>query len=41
MRRFIEFVVRYKNYITLCTLVVMSFSLMSFGSLSQLGGFAP
>lgn len=39
MQRFIEFVVRFKNYITLCTLVVMSFSLMSFGSLSQLGGF--
>ncbi len=39
MRRFIELVVRYKNYITLCTLVVMSFSFMSFGSLSQLGGF--
>lgn len=39
MRRFIDFVVRYKNYITLCTLVVMSFSFMSVGSLSQLGGF--
>jgi rod shape-determining protein MreC len=39
MRRFIEFVVRYKNYIALCTLVVMSFSFMSFGALSQLGGF--
>lgn len=39
MRRFIEFVVRFKNYITLCTLVVMSFAFMSVGSLSQLGGF--
>jgi len=39
MRRFIEFVVRYKNYITLTTLVVMSFSFMSFGELSSLGGF--
>ncbi len=39
MRRFIEFVVRYKNYITLTTLVVMSFALMSFGELSRLGGF--
>ena len=39
MRRFIEFVVRYKNYITLTALVVMSFSFMSFGELSQLGGF--
>jgi rod shape-determining protein MreC len=39
MRRFIEFVVRFKNYIALSALVVMSFSFMSFGSLSQLGGF--
>jgi len=39
MRRFIEFVVRFKNYITLCALVVMSFAFMSFGDLSQLGGF--
>ncbi len=39
MRRFIEFVVRFKNYITLATLVVMSFAFMSFGNLSQLGGF--
>ena len=39
MRRFIEFVVRYKNYITLSALIVMSFSFMSFGELSKLGGF--
>ncbi|MCO6466124.1 MAG: rod shape-determining protein MreC [Bradyrhizobiaceae bacterium] len=39
MRRVIEFVVRFKNYITLCSLVVMSFAFMSVGSLSQLGGF--
>ncbi len=39
MRRLIDFVVRFKNYITLCTLVVMSFAFMSVGSLSQLGGF--
>lgn len=39
MQRFIEFVVRFKNYITLVALVVMSFALMSFGDLSQLGGF--
>jgi rod shape-determining protein MreC len=39
MQRFIEFVVRFKNYITLCVLVVMSFLLMSFGDLSRLGGF--
>jgi len=39
MRRFIEFVVRYKNYIALTTLIVMSFSFMSFGELSKLGGF--
>jgi len=39
MQRFIDFVVRFKNYIALCALVVMSFSMMSFGNLSQLGGF--
>lgn len=39
MQRFIAFVVRFKNYIALCALVVMSFAMMSFGSLSQLGGF--
>jgi len=39
MRRFIDFVVRFKNYITLCALVVMSFSFMNVGNLSQLGGF--
>lgn len=39
MQRFIAFVVRFKNYIALCVLVVMSFSLMSFGDLAQLGGF--
>ncbi|MFN4908607.1 MAG: rod shape-determining protein MreC [Bacteroidota bacterium] len=39
MRGFIEFVVRFKNYITLITLVVMSLSLMSIGNLSKLGGF--
>lgn len=39
MQRIIEFVVRFKNYIALCTLVVMSFAIMSFGNLSQLGGF--
>ena len=39
MRRLIDFVVRFKNYITLSTLVVMSFALMSVGNLSQLGGF--
>jgi rod shape-determining protein MreC len=39
MRGLIEFVVRYRNYITLTTLVVMSLSFMSIGSLSELGGF--
>jgi rod shape-determining protein MreC len=39
MRGLIDFVVRYRNYITLSTLVVMSFSLMSIGNLSDLGGF--
>ncbi|MBU3742444.1 MAG: rod shape-determining protein MreC, partial [Candidatus Kapabacteria bacterium] len=39
MQRFIAFVVRYKNYITLSALIVMSLSLMSVGNLSRLGGF--
>ncbi len=39
MQRFIAFVVRFKNYITLGALVVICFAFMSFGSLSQLGGF--
>lgn len=39
MRRFIDFVVRFKNYITLAALVVMSFAFMSVGNLAQLGGF--
>lgn len=39
MQRFIAFVVRYKNYITLSALMVMSLSLMSVGNLSRLGGF--
>ena len=39
MQRLFEFVVRYRNYITLALLVVISFSLMSVGELSRLGGF--
>lgn len=39
MRGFIEFVVRFKNAITLIALVVMSLSFMSIGNLSELGGF--
>ena len=39
MRRFVEFVVRFKNYIALVAFVVMSLSFMSFGELSRLGGF--
>jgi rod shape-determining protein MreC len=39
MQRIIEFVVRFKNYIALCSLVVMSFSIISFGNLSKMGGF--
>jgi rod shape-determining protein MreC len=39
MRGFIEFVVRFKNTITLIVLVVMSLSFMSIGNLSELGGF--
>jgi rod shape-determining protein MreC len=39
MQRFIHFVVRFKNYIALTMLIVISVSLMSFGELSKLGGF--
>ena len=39
MQRLFEFVVRYRNYITLALLVIISFSLMSVGELSRLGGF--
>jgi rod shape-determining protein MreC len=39
MQRFIAFVIRYKNYITLSALMVMSLSFMSVGNMRQLGGF--
>ena len=39
MQRFIALVVRYKNYITLVALMVMSLAFMSVGNLRQLGGF--
>lgn len=39
MHRIIEFVIRFKNYITLVALCVMSLSFMSIGELSRLGGF--
>ncbi|MBL7973625.1 MAG: rod shape-determining protein MreC [Candidatus Kapabacteria bacterium] len=39
MQRFLELIVRFKEYITLFALVVMCFSLMSYGNVAQLGGF--
>lgn len=39
MQRFIAFVLRYKNYVTLIALMVMSLSFMSVGNMRQLGGF--
>jgi rod shape-determining protein MreC len=39
MYRLIEFVVRFKEYVALCALAIISLSLMSFGNVSQLGGF--
>lgn len=39
MQRFFEFIVRFKEYITLVILVVMCFSFMSFGNVAKLGGF--
>lgn len=39
MWRFIEFVVRFKDYITLSALIVISFAMMTFGNVAQLGGF--
>lgn len=39
MQKFIQFVVQFKEYITLSALIVMSFSLMTFGNVAQLGGF--
>jgi rod shape-determining protein MreC len=39
MYRIIEFIVRFKEYVSLCAVVVMCFSLMTFGNVAQLGGF--
>jgi rod shape-determining protein MreC len=39
MRRFIEFVVRFKDYITLSALIVICFAMMTYGNVAQLGGF--
>lgn len=39
MQRFVELVVRFKEYITLIALVVMSLSLMTYGNVAKLGGF--
>ncbi|MBS1536255.1 MAG: rod shape-determining protein MreC [Bacteroidetes bacterium] len=39
MYRIIEFIVRFKEYVSLSAVVVMCFSLMTFGNVAQLGGF--
>ncbi len=39
MQRVIDFIVRFKEYISLFILVVMCFSFMSYGSAGKLGGF--
>ncbi len=39
MQRIFDFIVRFKEYISLLVLVVMCFSFMSYGSAGKLGGF--
>ena len=39
MQKFINFIVRYKDYITFASLVIISFSLISLGDVSKIGGF--
>ena len=39
MYRIIEFIVRFKEYVSLSAVVVICFSLMTFGNVAQLGGF--
>lgn len=39
MFRFIELIVRFKEYVILAALIVMSIALMSFGNAAKLGGF--
>ncbi|MBL7999482.1 MAG: rod shape-determining protein MreC [Candidatus Kapabacteria bacterium] len=39
MQRLFEFIVRFKEYITLVLLIIMSFSFMTFGNVAKLGGF--
>ncbi|MBK9250206.1 MAG: rod shape-determining protein MreC [Ignavibacteria bacterium] len=39
MYRVIEFIVRFKEYVSLSAVVVICFSLMTFGNVAQLGGF--
>lgn len=39
MQRIINFVVRYKEYITFVALVILSFSLITMGDVSKIGGF--
>ena len=39
MQGFIEFIIRFKNYISFLALVIISLSLISMGSVNKLGGF--
>jgi len=39
MQAFIEFVIKFKNYISFTALVVISLSLISMGNINQIGGF--
>jgi rod shape-determining protein MreC len=39
MQKFINFIVKYKEYITFASLVVISISLISLGDVSKIGGF--
>lgn len=39
MQAFIEFVIKFKNYISFTALVVISLSLISIGNINQIGGF--
>ncbi len=39
MQGFIEFIIRFKSYISFAALIVISLSLISMGSINQIGGF--
>ncbi len=39
MYRLFDFIVRFKDYVALILLVILSFVMMSFSNVAQLGGF--